>query len=282
MDIFIIEDDEAVISVLEDIIGDHHLGRFAGSCSGETLDVPAVCARNPDIVIVDFLMPGMDGTQAITALKEAGCEAKFVMLSQVSAKEMVAKAYTAGADFYISKPINLIEVKTVLTNIAGQIRNERTISNLRSMFLDEIHPEENRQTVQPADRYGNRLRQVLSRVGMSGEKGADDIVLICSRLHAENARVQALSVTQLCEYAQGNPKNTEQRIRRAIAAGMNNLAHLGVEDYLNETFTEYAGTLFPFEEIRNEMNRIRGKSPYSGKVSIKKFLDALMLEAEKD
>lgn len=34
------------------------------------------------------------------------------MISQVSAKELISKAYSAGIDFFISKPINLIEVRS--------------------------------------------------------------------------------------------------------------------------------------------------------------------------
>ena len=67
----------------------------------------------------------------------------------------------------------------------------------------------------------------------------------------------------------------EQRIRRAAAAGMSNLASLGIEDYANDVFTEYAGTLFNFEQVRKEMNCIRGKSEEHGKVSVRRFLYAL-------
>lgn len=51
---------------------------------------------------------------------------------------------------------------------------------------------------------------------------------------------------------------------------------------MNETFTAYSGTLFPFEEIRAEMDHIRGKRKYGGKVSIKKFIDSLMLAADRE
>ena len=61
---------------------------------------------------------------------------------------------------------------------------------------------------------------------------------------------------------------------------MSNLAHMGVEDFMNETYTAYSGKLFAFEEIRAEMDMIRGKREYGGKASVKKFLDGLMLEAE--
>ena len=43
-----------------------------------------------------------------------------------------------------------------------------------------------------------------------------------------------------------------------------------------------SSTLFSFEEIRTEMDYIRGKRTDGGKVSIKKFIDGLMLEADRE
>ena len=38
---------------------------------------------------------------------------------------------------------------------------------------------------------------------------------------------------------------------------------------------------FPFEEVRTEMDYIRGKRAYGGKVSLKKFIESLMMQAER-
>ena len=127
-----------------------------------------------------------------------------------------------------------------------------------------------------------KLQVILNRIGMSGEKGCDDIIKICQYLHANNKPISQVSIGQLCEILSTAPKNMEQRVRRAIAVGMANLAHMGIEDFMNETFTAYSGTLFPFEEIRAEMDHIRGKRKYGGKVSIKKFIDSLMLAADRE
>ena len=42
--------------------------------------------------------------------------------------------------------------------------------------------------------------------------------------------------------------------------GMANLAHLGIEDFMNDTFAQYSSTLFNFEELRAEMDYIRAVS----------------------
>ena len=279
MEIYIVEDDLSVINILQDIIEDHDLGEVCGTSGGRTADAEEIVASNPDMVLIDFLMPEKDGIQVVKELKERGCPAKCIMISQVAAKELVGKAYDAGVEFFISKPINIIEVKSVIHNVEQQIRNEKTLLNIRKMFVAEMEEK----PAKPADDgYGKKVLYILNRLGMSGEKGGDDILRICQYLHSNNRPISQVSIGQLCEILSDAPKNMEQRVRRAIAVGMSNLAHLGIEDFMNETFTSYSSTLFPFEEIRAEMDFIRGKRRYGGKVSIKKFIDSLMLAADRE
>ena len=280
MRIYIVEDDLAIINILEDIIETQDLGEVCGDCGGEPADVLDVLRCKPDVVVVDFFMPVMDGVEFVKELRTVNDSIKCIMISQVSSKELISKAYSAGIDFFINKPINLIEVTSVLKNVEKQLENERTLNNIRKMFMSEIN--QMTSPVEKTDSYGRKLKYILNRVGMSGEKGCPDIIKICEYLHSNQIPVSQLSVAQMCEKVSDSPKNMEQRIRRAIAAGMSNVAHMGIEDFMNETFTTYSGTLFSFEDVKAEMDFIRGKKNYGGKVSIKKFIDGLMLEADRE
>lgn len=280
MKIYIVEDDISVIGILEDIIETQDLGEICGDCGGEPADVHEVLRCRPDVVLVDFFMPVMDGVEFVRELRALNSRIKCIMISQVSAKELISKAYNAGIDFFISKPINLIEVKSVLKNVERQVENEKTLDNIRRMFMNEIGqmPEE----TSDKGSYAKKIRYILNRIGMSGEKGCPDIIKICEYLHDNRIPVSQLSVGQMCEALSDSPKNMEQRVRRAIAAGMVSVAHMGIEDFMNETFSMYSGTLFSFEEIKAEMDFLRGKRPCGGKVGIKKFIDGLMLEADRE
>ena len=278
MRIYIVEDDISIISILEDIIETHNLGEICGDCGGEVANISDILRCKPDVVLVDFFMPVMDGVEVVNEIRKLNSTIKFIMISQVSSKELIGKAYTAGINFFIQKPINLIEVKTVLGNLNTQLENEKMLENIRKMFVTNVPLQ-----IEPAieDEYSKKIRMILSHIGMSGEKGCGDIIAICEYLHHNNIPVSQISVSQMCEAVSASPKNMEQRVRRAIAAGMNNIAHMGIEDFMNETFMRYSSTLFSFEDVRSEMDHIRGKSPYSGKISIKKFIDGLMLEADR-
>jgi two-component system response regulator YcbB len=85
------------------------------------------------------------------------------------------------------------------------------------------------------------------------------------------------SINEISIYLNTNPKSMDQRIRRAISKGLSNIAHLGIEDYMNEIFIMYSSSLFNFEEVKNEMDYIRGNKNYPGKINIRKFIDGLII-----
>ena len=177
MRIYIAEDDPSVIGVLEDILESSALGRVCGASEEGAPDPERIMALDPDLVLVDLLMPGRDGIQLVRELKELGSRAKFVMISQVSAKELIAKAYQAGVEFFIQKPINLIEVRQVVGNVIRQMENERALHTIQSVFQSR-EP----QPAAPAGRqevWRRRIQYILSQLGMAGEKGAGDIMELC-------------------------------------------------------------------------------------------------------
>ena len=276
--IYIAEDDIGVIDTLRDFIEDQGLGEVVGSSEDDGGDALQIAALQPDLILIDFLMPGQDGAELVRRLREKGCRAKRIMLSQVTQKDMIAKAYDAGIDFFLNKPINIVELRAVIGTVVRQLENERTIEALRRVLFS------GQQAVpQDTDEESRRkINNILASVGMAGEKGSADILNLCLFVKREQKSLQQESIRELCSELSDNPKSMEQRMRRAIAVGLTNLAHLGLEDFLNESFTRYGSTLFRFEEVRAEMDLIRGKKDYGGKPSIKKFIESLMQLAEQD
>lgn len=275
MKIYIIEDDLSVIGILEDIVERNGLGIICGD-SGDGLDLNQILLHAPDLILVDLLMPEKDGIQVVQQLREMGCTAKFIMISQVSDKEMIAKAYSTGVEFFIQKPINLIEVRTVISRVVQQIENERALKTIQSVFSG--------QSAAPAEeshaRERRRLKHILGQLGMAGEKGFQDIMDMCLFLLDADSNVSQMSVSAICGKLSSAPKTMEQRARRAVDRGLTHIASLGLDDYNNEIFTRYSARLFSFQEVRAEMTHLQGQGS-GGKANLKKFLDGLMLLLEE-
>lgn len=280
---YLVDDDPAVLNVLRMIIEDSGCGCVCGTASSGTDALEDLNYMRPHLVVVDLLMPDMDGIAFVRQARERFPQLHFVMLSQVTSKDMVAEAYATGVDFFISKPINSIEVVGVLRRVGQLITMDSTLEQMRSLLqgggsrtqaAGEAAPSPS-APAEEEDRTQGVLNTVLHRLGISGDPACRDIAQVVSHLLSQDSGQPQDTVSQLCARFSDSPKAMEQRIRRAAAAGMVNLASLGIEDYSNDTFTEYAGTLYQFEQVRREMDCIRGKSTQHGRVSVKKFLYAL-------
>ncbi len=277
---YLIDDDPATVDVLRMIIEDNGAGRVLGMASNGQDALEDLEYMHPDIVVVDLLMPGMDGIEYVRRARARVPSLHFLMLSQVTAKDMVAEAYAAGVDFFITKPINSVEVLSVLQKMRESLSMDRMLGQMRTLLQGSSAPPAAGDGAEHAlrqqeERRHALLNNILHRLGISGDPACRDIAQIVLYLCSPQGRREQRTVSQLCEQFSDSPKAMEQRVRRAATAGLVNLANLGIEDYGNDAFTEYAGTLYHFEQVRREMDCIRGRISTHGRVSVKKFLYAL-------
>jgi two-component system response regulator YcbB len=127
MKFYIVDDVRSIIKVLENIIEDKKLGEVIGFSVDAVTATAEIIAMKPDVVLVDLLMPVKDGVSIVREVKQICPDISFIMISQVSNKEMVSDAYNAGVEFFISKPINIIEVENVVKRVTKKIEMEKTL-----------------------------------------------------------------------------------------------------------------------------------------------------------
>ncbi len=75
----------------------------------------------PDLILLDIMMPELDGISTCRRLKEdpATRAIPIVMVTTKGEPEMVEKAFRAGCDDYITKPLDKIELLTKVTTYLG-------------------------------------------------------------------------------------------------------------------------------------------------------------------
>ena len=126
----IIDDDIAICKILEHAIKKNQLGKVISILTNGKEAQDIIMKLNPDIVLIDLLLPEVDGIEIVKNTVNKGYNGKIIMLSQVEEIEMISNAYKSGILFYLNKPINMIETISVINNVKKQVELEKSISGI--------------------------------------------------------------------------------------------------------------------------------------------------------
>ena len=285
MNFYIIEDDVATRRMLEQIIDHEALGKVRGM-AGSGQDVNGQMVQDIDIILIDLLMPERDGIETIQVLRREGYQGKFVMISQVNNKEMVGEAYAAGVEYYIHKPVNRLEVTSVLQRVIETLALRKSLLAIRkSLFMVEEF-----QPVKKKIPFDTCVLNILTQLGGAGEAGYKDVCQLFTYLYQQEQETKR-EITPFpalkdlfASYLVGEPKSVkalEQRLRRLIYQVMTHMASIALTDYANPTFEYYASRLFDFEVVRLRMRELeQGVKTSKCKINMRKFLSVLYTECK--
>lgn len=283
---FIVDDDRASRVMLSNIINDGELGTVIGEAKNGIEAIPQILMMQPEFVLIDLLMPKLDGIETIERLQQNGFNGQFIMISQVVNKEMVADGYSKGIEFFIHKPINKIEVQMVLKRTTEQYVLKNSLQAIRQSLtnFDISEATHTKKTTR------EHIQSILNDMGIVAEIGSEDIIKIIEQLLNEKHKIAPLPplkevyerVAMLTKSTQDDivkeSKAIEQRVRRTILAAMINLSNLGIVDYTNSEFEYYTPRYFDLTDIRYLMKQIENNDPRKAKVNIKKFIQVLYSE----
>ena len=90
------------------------------TASGGQQALDAVAAEKPDLILLDLMMPNIDGFEVIRRLRAdaATADIRIVILSALNSQDDIVKGFSIGADDFITKPIIMEKLlSSVLTQI---------------------------------------------------------------------------------------------------------------------------------------------------------------------
>lgn len=305
MRFFIVDDDEAVRSSLAQLIEDEELGFVAGEAEdGAELTASYLNDLHIDILCIDLLMPERDGLETIRAIKDE-FHGKYLMLSQVETKELIGQAYMLGVEYYVTKPINRVEVLSVLHLMIERLHLEHSIENIQHSLKSVMQFQQRGQT--KTKQRGKSLAEagqfLLAELGIVGEKGSKDLLdmilftdqyLAMHADHHDSFPSLKIIFNGITEDKLGDPytsadiareaKAAEQRVRRAINQSLKHIASLGLTDFSHPTFENYASKFFDFTIVRKKMSELTketsGREEHT-RINVKKFVQVLYYEAKR-
>lgn len=96
---------------------------FTARNGSEGLEV--LSKNNPDLIITDLKMPGMDGMEMIRTIREQGNASAAIIISALSDSDIILKAVDLGITKYVVKPVNTKELVFTMEKLAVDILKNR-------------------------------------------------------------------------------------------------------------------------------------------------------------
>jgi DNA-binding response OmpR family regulator len=109
--ILIVDDEASIFEVLEGLL--YREGYDLTYVSSGTEAIAKLDEIQPDVILLDLMMPEMDGIETCQKIKavERWQPIPIIMVTALSSKEDLARSLEAGADDFLSKPINSLELR---------------------------------------------------------------------------------------------------------------------------------------------------------------------------
>lgn len=111
--VLVVDDDDAIRGVVRSVLeADGFEVVEAADGPAALLLLDAINGRGPDLVVLDVMMPGIDGVEVCRRINHE--KVKVVMLSARDDADTRDRAHEAGADAYLTKPFSAIDLLDAL------------------------------------------------------------------------------------------------------------------------------------------------------------------------
>jgi DNA-binding NtrC family response regulator len=161
----------------------------------------------PDVMILDVIMPELDGVETLKRYRAAGGKVPVVMCSALDEADTVVRAMRAGANDYITKPFNTDELREILERVAGEGARPQKVAAVaaRSAAACALGTS---PAMRRVDELIDRIADVDVPVLITGESGVGKDV-VARQIHARSSRAAKVFVKINCAALPGELLESE-------------------------------------------------------------------------
>ena len=143
INVAIADDNERILDLLDEIISSDKELRLVGKANNGEDMYQLIKEKQPDVVLLDLIMPKMDGLSVMEMIgndKELKKHPDFIVVTAVGQERITEDAFKRGASYYIMKPFNNETVLNRIKHANEIIRHELKPQNMVSQ-QEEVKPE---------------------------------------------------------------------------------------------------------------------------------------------
>jgi DNA-binding NtrC family response regulator len=128
-----IDDDPAALELIEESLSQEGVEILTATSAAEGLDL--VLQQDPEIVLLDLLMPGIQGLELLDRIVEACPTTDVVLLTGKYSTDSAVEAIRKGASDYITKPVSVNDLRKRIGVLISEARRRKRALQLDDEFL---------------------------------------------------------------------------------------------------------------------------------------------------
>jgi len=125
-----IDDDPLALSALVELIAE--LDHEPVPASGPAAALAVLATRSVDVVVTDFQLPGMTGSDLLTLVRDEGHQCPFIIVTAFATIEQAVSAIQGGAVNYLAKPVSRHQLEASLTQVLELVELRAEVDTLRA------------------------------------------------------------------------------------------------------------------------------------------------------
>ena len=236
LSVAIAEDNPKTMELLNDMLENEDGIQVVGKARTGEEAYKMIVSSKPDVVLMDVIMPEMDGVEVIEKVKSEECLEKypgFIMVSAAGSDDVTADAFNLGVNYFIMKPFRKEVVIDKIRRVGNCGVKPRGLGGLAGSR--KIKPYEN-QLEYMEQNLENDVTQILHEIGVPAHiKGYQYLRDAISESVTDQemlASVTKVLYPNIAKKHQTTPSRVERAIRHAIEVAWNR----GKMKTINEIF----------------------------------------------
>ena len=127
--ILVVDDEIEICNLFAKVLAEEGY-KVSTACNGKEA-LKKVGEEEPDLVLLDIIMPEMDGMEALAAIKKFSKNIQVIMITAYGTIDTVIKAAELGAYDYVTKPFDLEKAKGIIRKALKE--RERKVKRLEKV-----------------------------------------------------------------------------------------------------------------------------------------------------
>lgn len=140
LDILVVDDQPDVVKVIR--AGLEELGHTVEAAPTGEAGVELASVGSYDVIVLDVMLPGIDGFEVARQLRDRGITTPILMLTARDQETDVVQGLSQGADAYLPKPFRIAELEAHLRALKRRVGMEaQTVLQIDDLELDRVRRE---------------------------------------------------------------------------------------------------------------------------------------------